>query len=120
MVLSLYAVDSNDVLNAGFSDLTVSDQADIIKIVAQKKANKSGLHNLAKVEEAQKWVDLGSSIGKGLAASSKELGIAVNEFSESTVGKLTMWLIVFSIIGESVIQFLVGMLFIIIIMMPFY
>lgn len=114
MSLNVYALDSKDIAYAGFSDLTTQEQAEIVKLVADKKAKKLLINTSVNVDNAQKWVNLGSSIGKGLAASSKELGIAVNDFSKSDVGKWTMFLIIFKIIGANIIHFIGGLIFLIV------
>lgn len=110
-----FAIDTNDIAKAGFNDLTTQQQAEIVKTIADKTEQAKKITNhlpeVETVEEAQKWVNLGSSIGKGLASSAKELGIAVNEFSNSSVGKLTMFLIIFSIIGNTIVHIAVGLLF---------
>lgn len=106
-MLTASAVDTNDVAYAGFGDLTTQEQAEIVKLVADKKAKAVALEAvpvLTSVDEAQKWVNLGSSIGKGLASSAKEVGMAVEEFSTTSVGQLTMFLIVFHIIGDTILH----------------
>ena len=119
LTVSLFAIDSNDVSYAGFSDLSTQDQAEILKIVADKKlamdkvkAKIPEMPDIETAEKAERWVNIGSSIGKGLASSAQELGIATNKFAESSVGKLTMFLIVFHIIGDNIIHFVGGVIFI--------
>ena len=112
LTISLFAIDTKDVSNAGFANLTTQEQADVLKLIADKQVKKSNLPDLATAKEAQEWVNLGSSIGKGLASSAKELGVQVNEFSKSDVGKLTMFLIVFQIMGDKVISLFGGFIFI--------
>lgn len=107
-MLNLSAISTDDVYSAGFGDLTTQEQAEVVKIVADKKANKS-IPLVTNVDEAQKWVDLGSSIGKGLASSAAEVGMAVNEFSATGVGQLTMFLIIFHIIGSTILGILASL-----------
>lgn len=63
------------------------------------------------VEKASEWVELGEAIGSGLAAAAEKTGQVVNDFAKTPVGKLTMVLIVYKVMGGDVIQFIVGMLF---------
>lgn len=109
LTVNLHALNSQDVVSAGFSDLTITQQAEIISEIAKKKELVSEPSN---VQVAQEWVNLGTSIGQGLASSAKELGVAVNEFSSTPVGKLTMFLIIFQVIGAKLIGVFAGILFI--------
>lgn len=112
LLTSASALSSQDVSNSGFDDLTVQQQADVLKTIADKAQEaKVAVPNTAAIDEAQKWVNLGSSIGKGLASSARELGVAVNDFSNTSVGKWTMFLIVFNIVGSSIIHIIGGLLF---------
>lgn len=118
---SLFAISTNDLSHAGFGDLTTQEQADIVKMIADKKAAMEKakatvpeVPDIETVEKAERWVNIGSSIGKGLASSAHELGVATNKFAESSVGKLTMFLIIFHIIGDTIIHVLGGLFFIII------
>jgi hypothetical protein len=108
---SLFAISSDAISQAGFGDLTEQQQAEIIKAVADKKAQAT---EVTTVDEAQKWVNLGASIGKGLAGSAKELGIAVNDFAQTDVGKITTLLIIYQVIGEDLVDIAGGLLFIIV------
>lgn len=104
---SLFAVSIND---AGYDKLTPEQQAQIVQQVAQMK--QQAVEQPA-VEQAEKWVNLGSNIGKGLAGSAKELGVAVNDFAKTDVGKLTTFLIVYHIVGNDILHLIGGVLFII-------
>lgn len=104
---SLFAVSIND---AGYDKLTPEQQAQIVQQVAQMKQQAQ---DVPVVDQAEKWVNLGANIGKGLAGSAKELGVAVNDFAKTDVGKLTTFLIVYHIVGDDVLHLIGGVLFII-------
>lgn len=112
---SLFAgLGTDAVSNAGFSDLTEQQQAEIIKTITDKKAEASQVAQTSAVDEAQKWVNLGASIGKGLAGSARELGMAVNDFAATDAGKLTTALIVWNIMGDDAMDLFGGLMFIIV------
>jgi len=109
------ALSSKDI--QGFNDLTVQQQAEIIKTVADKKAQidqEKLVPVTTVVQETEKWVNLGTSIGKGLASTAKELGVAVNDFAKTNVGQWTMFLIIFNIMGDEIIHFIFGILILLI------
>jgi len=54
-------------------------------------------------EKLNEWVDLGKNIGMAVAATAKELGVAADEFLQSTTGKITVVLIVWKVMGEDII-----------------
>ena len=107
-------LSSDTVSNAGFDRLTPQQQAKIIKDVADMKdannANPFAKPDVptSKVEELNKWVEIGSNIGKGLAGAAKEIGVEVNAFADTKVGQLTMWLIVFHIMGKALLHIGLG------------
>ena len=97
---------------AGFDNLTESEKAEIIKLVADKSREKSILvkNDSIKPDDVEKWVKIGSNIGLGLSSAAKELGIAVNDFAGTTVGKMTMMLIFWYIMGSTIVHFIGGIL----------
>jgi len=113
MVSTLSAISADTLANAGFDKLTKQEQIDILKTVADKTA-ASKISKKDTIKNVSEWVNLGSSIGKGLSSSAKELGVTVNEFSKTSVGKWTMFLIIFKVIGSHILHFIAGMLMLII------
>lgn len=55
------------------------------------------------------WAEWGQNMGVALAATAKELGVAVDDFSKTTVGKVTIAVIVYKIIGKEILKFMTGM-----------
>jgi len=109
MVSTLSAISSDTLANAGFNKLTKQEQIDILKTVADKTA-ASKISKKDTIKNVSEWVNLGSSIGKGLSSSARELGVTVNEFSKTSVGKWTMFLIIFKVIGTHILHFIAGIL----------
>ena len=111
MASGLFAISSQDLGEAGFNSLSITQQAEILKHVGQ--LNDQSLMNKinnSNPEEIDRWVNIGSNIGKGLVGAAKELGVQVNEFSETKVGQLTIMLIVWNIMGNMMVHFIGGIL----------
>ena len=112
MVLALVATSlawagntSDAVRDAGFSKLSEAEKAEVIKMVADKASSKDiGSIAVPSEDKVEKWVKIGSNIGQGLAGAAKEVGVAVNDFSKTTVGQLTMALIVWHMVGGTLIH----------------
>lgn len=110
--INSYAISSDAVTSAGYSSLNAVDQAEVLKLVAEKaQAQKNGagidINGLAKTspEKINQWVEVGSNIGKGLAGAAKELGVEVNNFATTPMGQLTVLLIIWHIMGATLIHF---------------
>lgn len=108
------AISSDAVTSAGYGSLNAVDQAEVLKLVAEKaqaQAQKNGagidINGLAKTspEKVNQWVEVGSNIGKGLVGASKELGVEVNNFASTPMGQLTVWLIIWHIMGATLVHF---------------
>jgi hypothetical protein len=104
-----FAIDSNDVAGAGFKNLSATDKANIIAQVEQL-SNRAGGNVVSTPEKVEKWVNLGASIGKGLAGAAKELGVAANDFAKTPVGEMTMFLIMWHFLSTPIIHVVGGLL----------
>lgn len=111
MASGLFAINSQDLGEAGFNSLSTTQQAEILRQVGQLKDQSLMTKiNNADPAEIDQWVNIGSNIGKGLVGAAKELGVQVNEFSETKVGQLTIMLIVWNIMGNMIVHFIGGIL----------
>ena len=88
-------------------ELTDQQKAEL-QLAAAKAASTPGEVNVAKVETVKEWVNIGTAIGSGLAASAKELGVAVNDFATSPVGIFTMVLIAWHYVGGELVSIVFG------------
>jgi hypothetical protein len=106
--------DSASVQAAGFAKLSESEKAEVIKMVADKALSKDSGSGLAStvesVDKVERWVKIGSNIGQGLAGAAKEMGVAVNDFANTPVGRMTTYLIVWQIVGGTLMHFIGGLL----------
>jgi hypothetical protein len=103
------ALTTDSVSNAGFSRLSETEKAEIIKQIADKATDKASV-TAPSEEKVEKWVKIGSQIGQGLSGAAKEVGIAVNDFAKTPVGQLTMMLIVWHMVGGVMVHIFGGIL----------
>lgn len=62
------------------------------------------------LERIQMYVEVGKGIGAGLGEAARGLGVAVNEFAGTPVGKITMFLIAYKVIGGEIIDLALGII----------
>lgn len=64
-----------------------------------------------KVSQYGEWVGLGKEVGTAVQGSLDALTTSAIDFSQTDLGKATMFIVVFKVIGEDLIQFIVGPIF---------
>ena len=110
--INSYAISSDVISGAGFGKLSEVEQVEVLKMVAEKsQAQRNGtniINTSTNPEMVNKWVEVGANVGKGLAGAAKELGVEVNNFATTPVGQLTIWLIVWHMMGNVIIHFIGG------------
>lgn len=109
------SIDARTVNDAGFSDLSDIDKADLIKQIADKKAAKANsakqvIPDVSTPQKVNEWLDIGTRIGSGMAGAAKEMGVAVNEFAKSPVGLWTITLITWHFMGGVLVHIVGGLL----------
>ena len=85
------------------SKLTAEQQAQLNKMITQ--AAPAPDHELDMLEKAARF---GQIIGSGIGAAARELGIAVNEFSQTTPGRVAMLILVWKYMGDAILGVMVG------------
>lgn len=90
-----------------FDKLTPTQKADVVARMAQFTSANGTTSIPASPEQMKEWVDLGSSIGKGMASIVAELGISIDKFMATSAGKIAMGLLIWKVAGEDI----VGVLF---------
>ena len=96
---------------SGLTDVQIAElQAQAAKLAEAngQKATTPAVPPVATVEQVAKYAELGKSIGAGLASTAKELGIAVNEFADTPIGKVALIIIVVKLIGSQVFHVILG------------
>jgi hypothetical protein len=90
------------VMSIDSARLNLEDAKTLMEL--QKKANmKDGIGIPRSPEEAEKWANIGKAVAIAISTTCKELSIEVNKFSETAVGKMTMFLIIWQIIIKDLI-----------------
>lgn len=56
----------------------------------------------------KEWSDWGQGMGVALAATARELGVAVEDFSQTNVGRVTIAIIVWKLIGNELVHYAAG------------
>ena len=85
------------------SKLTAEQKEQLGKMVVQVSPKTDG--ELDMLEKAARF---GQIIGSGIGAAARELGIAVNEFSQTTPGRVAMLILVWKYMGDAILGVMVG------------
>lgn len=97
--------------------LTEVQKADLAIQAAKMRADKTDPKNT--VEQVSAYVSIGKELGSGLAATAKEMGVAVNDFAGTPVGKFAMVMIAWKLLGVQVFQ-IVASIFFMLLALPFW
>lgn len=96
----------------GWDKLTDVQKAEINRQVAlAAEAQTSPTLNVERVDE---YVALGERIGKMMGGAAKEVGVAVNTFVETPVGKWTMAMIIWKFMGNAILHAFGGVVILIV------
>lgn len=122
---NVYALDSTSIAK-DYDSLPDTVKAEIAKSVMREKeryatkATEAAKESVPAVVEKAKevvaaapekafdYAAKGAEIGRALASAAKELGVAADNFLNSTTGKLTAFVIVYKLIGAEVVKIAVG------------
>lgn len=113
MISPVFATDVR-INEHSISGLSESQTAQLYSEAAKMvDANASAADAIKNVPTAQKldeYAGLAKSISTGLADTAKNLGIAVNDFANSPVGRITEWVIIYKVIGNQFVHYFFGVL----------
>jgi hypothetical protein len=105
---AMAAGQSNPVDMSGLSKdqlLQLAQQAEAMK----KETVKDPVSISANVRnEAEAWGSLGANMGKAMVGAAKEVGIAANDFASTDLGKITVGLVAYKLVGKELISTFVG------------
>jgi len=90
------------------SKLSDEQKAQVQKMVADLEAKKPDNISATARAETEKWVELGGNMGKAAVGAAKELGMAANEFVATPLGRVTMGVVIYKVIGKDIIGMIVG------------
>jgi hypothetical protein len=103
---AVYAQNSVDV-----TGLSAAQIAELKKSVIDAKLQKDEPTNISAIvrQEAGAWGDMGANMGKAMVGAAKEMGVAANDFSQTSLGKVTVGIVVYKIIGRDILKIVVGL-----------
>ena len=97
-------VDFRAVSQAGWDKLSTAQQAAVVQTITTQSTD---VPTASKVDS---WVNVGEHIGQALGGAAKEVGVTINAFVQTPVGKLATALIVWKLIGSVVVHVIAGLL----------
>lgn len=59
-------------------------------------------------QEAEAWGQMGANMGKAVVSAAKEVGVAANEFSQTSLGKIVVVLVAYKLVGHDALGILFG------------
>lgn len=104
-------VTINDHRIDGLSESQLAElYANAAKMAESNSAAAVAEKNVPTAAKLDEYASLAKSISTGLADTAKNLGIAVNEFANSPVGRITEFVIVYKVIGNIFVHYIFGAL----------
>ncbi len=111
---SAFAGATTTITQIDVSKLTAEQRASLLsaaaKMEAQPDANPGFSETMRK--EVEKWGELGTGMGRAAVNAAKEVGVATNEFVQTPLGKVTMGVVLYKVMGHEILRFAVCMLLI--------
>lgn len=107
----LFAVASTFAGAVDTSGLTPAQLKEIEFSVNRLKTENSGnpANTSANIrKEVSAWAEIGTNVGQAMVAAAKELGVAATSFAETPLGKITVAIVVFNLIGSSLAKIVIA------------
>lgn len=107
----LFAVASTFAGAVDTSGLTPAQLKEIEFSVNRLKTENSGnsANTSANIrKEVSAWAEIGTNVGQAMVAAAKELGVAATSFAETPLGKITVAIVVFNLIGGSLAKIVIA------------
>jgi len=119
LILLIAALFMSASLFSQTSEVTLTSE-DIAKLSPELKAQISQIQFekdiSGKLETAGKWVGLGREIGTAMNESLTAITTTASNFAETHLGKFTMVLVAWKVIGTDFLQLCIGLLWIVIVL----
>lgn len=109
IALMIWAVSLTATAQISTEGLTPEQVKQLQEQVAQLKTQPANISATVR-QEAEAWGELGANMGRAMVSAAREVGVAANEFSQTTLGKITVAIIVYKIVGQDILQILSGFL----------
>lgn len=88
----------------GLSEAQIKQLSDSAAQLKQENGNPSAVIR----REAEAWGELGGNMGKAIVAAAKEIGVEANNFSQTPLGKIVTFVVLYKIVGAKIIAALAG------------
>ena len=89
------------------SKLTAEQKAQINKQVAELANEPTNISaNVRK--EAEAWSELGANMGKAMVGAAREVGVAANEFGQTSLGKVVVGIVTYKVVGRDILGVIFG------------
>ena len=89
------------------SKLTPAQVAELSAKAAAMTATPENISATVR-KEAEAWGEMGANMGRAMVGAAREVGVAANEFASTPLGKVTVAIVAYKIIGKDVLGVLVG------------
>ncbi len=89
------------------SKLTAEQKAQINKQVADLSSSPTNVSATVR-QEAEAWSELGANMGKAMVGAAREVGVAANEFSQTSLGKIVVAMVAYKIAGRDILGIVFG------------
>jgi hypothetical protein len=117
--VSVYAGATSNITSIDVSKLSPEQRAALLQAATQME-NQPGANNPGFSEsmrkEVEKWGELGTGMGRAAVNAAKEVGLAANDFVQTPLGKVTMGVVLYKVMGRDILRFAICMLLITIFM----
>lgn len=87
--------------------------ADKVKEI-QQQVDDARKHAAPELSSMSKAVEVGRMLGAGIVATAREVGVAVNDFAKSDIGRIVTVVLVWKYVGHDILGVGVGLLFLIV------
>lgn len=91
------------------SKLTAEQRATITQQVNEMGGSPTNISATVR-KEAEAWGELGANMGKAMVGAAKEVGVAANEFSQTSLGKIVVFMVAYKIVGQDALGVIYGTL----------
>lgn len=99
--------------NGSYIDTSKLSKAQVAELAAQaeKMASPDPQTVSATVrKEAEAWGELGANMGKAMVGAAREVGVASNEFAQTSLGKVVVGIVAYKVVGKDLLGVVFGAL----------
>lgn len=89
------------------SKLTPQQVAQINQQVAEMQSQPVNVSASVR-KEAEAWGELGSNMGRAMVGAAREVGVAANDFSQTSLGKIVVALVAYKLVGKELLGVVIG------------